>query len=629
MRKLFYILSFILLFLSCEKKEKTSKPILFSNATIENSKNLDSINEALEVALAVADFDRAYIAQRRKYEILHREVSAHRYKAMLDSLATFAENSGSKKLIAESTYKYGRYYRLQEKYDSAYFYYNKAKDQYLNLSDSLEIAKAYFSLGKILYKENDYFTAQQLTIEGLNYLPPNTKAVYLISSYNVLGYSAMGLEKYEQATYWYEQAIAVAPKSKYAQQVKINLAKIYIYQEKYKKAINLLNTLLRSEEFQEENISRVRILTFLGNAYTKIGNRKKALPALQEALRLRKKLDTNLGYVYEYLARFYRDSNPEKAKEYIDKILDSSDNLSLRLGGLKLMHSLPQIANKDKYYEKYIHLLDSLHKINISKADKYAQIRYRGEQSKKRILQLEKETTKKELQIERQKYTNLIVGFIIFLLVVLTIGFYIVMFNRHKKNKEIAVYDTENKLSKRVHDEVANEVYQLINTLEHKEKLSKQQVLDRLEIIYEQTRNIARQNSSLEILEDFSENLSNLIYSYQNQNASIIVKNLEEKTFKNFEPKNKITLYRIVQELMTNMKKHSKADLVFLNFEAKKDKINFVYRDNGKGYENDGSIIENGLKNVKDRVKENGGKIKIINLFSGGVEIKISLLKKK
>ncbi len=629
MRKLFYILSFILLFLSCEKKEKTSKPILFSTATIENSKNLDSINEALNVALAVADFEKAYLAQRRKYEILHREVPAKRYKAMLDSLTSYAENSGNKKLIAESTYKYGRYYRLQEKHDSAYFYYNKAKDQYLNLSDSLEIAKSYFSLGKILYRESDYFTAQQLTIEGLNYLPPNTKDVYLISSYNVLGYSAMGLENYEQAIYWYKQAIAVAPNSKYAQQVKINLAKIYIFQKKYEKATNLLNRLLMSEEFQEENISRARILTFIGKAYTKIGNRKKALPALQEALRLRKKLNSNPGYVYAYLAEFYKESNPEKAKEYIDKILDSSNPLLLRSSGLRLMHSLPQVANKDKYYEKHIELLDSLYKLNANKADRYAQIRYRGEQSKKRILQLEKEATKKELQIERQKYTNLIVGFVIFLLVVLTIGFYIVMFNRHKKNKEIAVYDTENKLSKRVHDEVANEVYQLINTLEHKEKLSKQQVLDRLEKIYDQTRNIARQNTSLEILEDFSENLNKLIYSYQNENASIIVKDLEEKTFKNFEPKNKITLYRIVQELMTNMKKHSKADLVFLNFDAKKDKLNFVYRDNGKGYENDGSKIENGLKNIKDRVKENGGQIKIINLSSGGVEIKISLLKKK
>ncbi len=629
MRKLFYILSFIVLFLSCEKEEKPAKPVLFSSATIESTKNIDSINEALETALAVADFEKAYLAQRRKYEILHKEVSAKRYKTMIDSMASFAKNSQNRRLIAESTYKYGRYYRLQKKYDSAYFYYNKAKDQYLNLSDSLEIAKSYFSLGKILFKENDYFTAQQLTIEGLNYLPSNSNDVYLISSYNVLGYSAKSLEKYEQAIYWFKQAIGVAPNSKYAQQVKINLARVYIHQEKYTKAINLLNTLLILEEFQKEGSSRGRILAFLGKAYTKIGERQKALSALQESLEIRKKIDDDVGFVYEYLAKFYLESNPEKAKEYIDEILKPSNNLALRLNGLELMYSLPQVENKGEYYEKYIELLDSLYTINSTKADKYAQIRYRGEQNKKRILQLEKETAKKELQIERQKYTNLIVGFVIFILVVLTIAFYIVMFNRHKKNKEIAIYDTENKLSKRVHDEVANEVYQLINTLEHKEEFSKQQVLDRLEKIYDQTRNIARQNSSLEILEDFSENLNKLIYSYQNENASIIVKDLEEKTFKNFEPKNKLTLYRIVQELMTNMKKHSKADLVFLNFEAKKDKIIFVYRDNGKGYENDGSIIENGLRNVRDRVKENGGKIKITNPSSGGVEIKISLLKKK
>lgn len=44
----------------------------------------------------------------------------------------------------------------------------------------------------------------------------------------------------------------------------------------------------------------------------------------------------------------------------------------------------------------------------------------------------------------------------------------------------------------------------------------------------------------------------------------------------------KQVLYRVLQELMTNMKKHSQANLVAINFQHNK-KLIVSYKDNGKG----------------------------------------------
>src|SRR5690606_28372149 len=68
----------------------------------------------------------------------------------------------------------------------------------------------------------------------------------------------------------------------------------------------------------------------------------------------------------------------------------------------------------------------------------------------------------------------------------------------------------------------------------------------------------------------------------------------------------KHSVYRVLQELMTNMKKHSKATNVLVSFSQKRSKIQITYKDNGIGCE---LHKQTGLQNAENRIKAIKGTI--------------------
>jgi signal transduction histidine kinase len=65
----------------------------------------------------------------------------------------------------------------------------------------------------------------------------------------------------------------------------------------------------------------------------------------------------------------------------------------------------------------------------------------------------------------------------------------------------------------------------------------------------------------------------------------------------------KITVYRVLQELMTNMQKHSQATLVKLMFSNPNDTLTINYSDNGVGVTEEHIKSKNGLRNTENRIQ--------------------------
>src|SRR5690606_24860068 len=83
----------------------------------------------------------------------------------------------------------------------------------------------------------------------------------------------------------------------------------------------------------------------------------------------------------------------------------------------------------------------------------------------------------------------------------------------------------EARISKKVHDEVANDVYQLMAKVQGSVG-DKEALLDDLENIYNKTRDISKENSAIEIGDDFSEQLNDLLLIYQTDTIAISTRNL-------------------------------------------------------------------------------------------------------
>ena len=84
----------------------------------------------------------------------------------------------------------------------------------------------------------------------------------------------------------------------------------------------------------------------------------------------------------------------------------------------------------------------------------------------------------------------------------------------------------------------------------------------------------------------------------------------------------KMTIYRVLQELMTNMKKHSKASIAVLSFQTINQKLTITYKDNGVGCD---LKKQNGLLNTENRIKTINGTITFESQPKNGFHVKITI----
>ena len=88
-----------------------------------------------------------------------------------------------------------------------------------------------------------------------------------------------------------------------------------------------------------------------------------------------------------------------------------------------------------------------------------------------------------------------------------------------------------------------------------------------------------------------------------------------------------ISLYRIIQEALTNVIRHAQAGHVGLTITEKNDNLDIEIKDNGKGIPDDRihSSDSLGLIGIKERVLRWNGTFNIIGITGKGTSIKITL----
>jgi hypothetical protein len=64
----------------------------------------------------------------------------------------------------------------------------------------------------------------------------------------------------------------------------------------------------------------------------------------------------------------------------------------------------------------------------------------------------------------------------------------------------------------------------------------------------------------------------------------------------------KVVLYRVLQELMTNMNKHSKASFIGITFDMLQRSLKIGYADNGVGMARKPGYPAGGLRNAENRI---------------------------
>ncbi len=240
-------------------------------------------------------------------------------------------------------------------------------------------------------------------------------------------------------------------------------------------------------------------------------------------------------------------------------------------------------------------LNDSIQLDRSNAKNQFALMRYESEKHKTDYLRVEAENEKKKNDILTLYLT------VILLLFCLIIGY---LFFRKRKQKleqenRLKIKNTELKYSKKVHDKVANRIYQILSEVENNPVLNKNELLDKLENVYEISRDISYEKNENDRI-NFAEKLSDMMSSYSSDEVEFYILGNENELWEHCTLEVKNELYEVIQELLTNMKKHSQASRVVLNFSQKENEIKIKYSDNGIGVKE--FQQKNGLQNTVSRI---------------------------
>lgn len=637
---IFFLIFSLFQITSCNNKERietAKKPLLDSvsfyiqrmkDASFGDTICLNYANKALKIAKKTSPNSKSI------EEILSHKIYLLGNLKQLDSAINNCKEllqiTLKKKDSAAIGNNYSRlayYYSLNYKKDSAFLSYELSKEIHINLGDSIKIGENLTQMAIIQSDFGDYNGSDYTAVQALKYLNKKNNQ-YLIAIYNCLAISSRKQKDFHEAIYWYDKAISISTNEISNVTCQNNKANAFRDLKEYDKSIAILFELLNDPVLISNPKTKARIIDNL--AFTKWSANKDAevLTDLLKALSIRIKENDLLGQIasYAHLSDYYKQKKPKIALEYAIKMHNQAIDQKSPQDQLEALDKLIEYETSNKvkeYYSRYVKLNDSVNEAEQKALNKFVKLKYNTEINREENLQLKISASEKELELEKEKTTNIITGISGSSIIAGLIIFVYYRKQKHKIEKRTEVYKTEKRIAKKIHDEVANNVVNIMNKVQYTEN-TKNELLDDLEKVYLLTRNISHENNSIETGEKFEYFLKTMLTSFNNTKTSIILKDIHKVSLAEIAKEKQIELYRILQELMVNMRKHSEASLVAITFQNVKNHFAINYSDNGIGLNLEEFTFKNGLSNVETRIKSLNGTVTFDTALNNGFKAFIS-----
>jgi signal transduction histidine kinase len=496
--------------------------------------------------------------------------------------------------------------------DSAFYYFSKVAG---SLRDSLETALAYNWMGELQSDAGDYFGSQESLTRSLQFLADPQAAEYscLVADYNELGMTSLKLKHYDAAIGFYKQALKYTAAAGTRATILNNQANAYQQQKDYDQAIRLFKIAIKQAPPGSKTYARA--LTNLAFTQWRRRPNYNPVPELLTALAIRVKQHDLWGQnaSYAHLSDYYMGSKPDSALFYtramyaVARQLNSPDDRLESLRKLVLLGSQPALN-----FPVYLRTADSLQTARNAAKNQFALIRYHTEESKAANLKLQKDNTEKRYQLIKQRallYT--------LLLTLLAVVIW------YRKRTRTAVRESQLKTSKKVHDVVANGLYRIMTELDHQSDIDKTRLADKIEDLYEQSRDISYEKAQYSP-RPFNERLAGLVTAFATAATKVALAGNSKELWQQVTSAAQYEIENILQELMVNMKKHSRASSVAIRFEQEGKQLHIYYTDNGIGLDS-GKPFGNGLNNTVSRITGLKGTLTFDTSVEQGLKLHLAL----
>jgi signal transduction histidine kinase len=661
LKKIFF-LAFILL--GC-KDEKTSEieslNIFFNNKNISNQEKnilLDSIylesNKIINDSVRLKNF---FEIAAEYYNLKNNNSSLKVSKRALLTASNIKDSLN----IGRALYYIGDCFMDFQK-DSAYYYYKESEKIFRKINNYDRLAKVLYNKAYLLYYEGNYVESEIEVIKALNLLKNEKNLLYLYRCYSLQGSNHLGLEEYDKALIYFNEASYVLLElqkqnkdidSFYDYNITniIDICNVYDEQKNYSKSVIELKKILKSNKVQDFPNLYHAVIGNLGYSLMKNGKYEEAREYFKKAIELTKNNKNTQGYLYKiinYGEYHLLTKDTLKAKELFNEALLLSKKLN---NGKEILKSLDFLSVADKpnatnYKSEYIRINDSIIKKQRENREKFARIEYETDQ------------VEEENKILSGKNLLLLSGLSLSIAV---FSIVLIIRNRISRKKELyliqqkeladeelfnltkefqtslveAKETEQKKLSKELHDGIVNKIYgirMMLGSLNaNSDETSKSQRLGYIKELHKLESEV--RDLSHDLNTDFSKYVGEFNFLLeqlvQNNNSigntHFVSEIAPEIDWNMYSSVVKINIYRILQELLQNVTKYADAQKCTVTiFEHEKQLVVEVH-DNGIGFDVNSLSKGIGLKNIRERAKSIDSEIEIKSNPNEGTTIKLKV----
>lgn len=496
-------------------------------------------------------------------------------------------------------------------------------------------SESYALLGAVQKYRGEYEAAIQYHLKALAIKEQYTDDYGMSITLNDIGIVYKILHRYREALSYYRQSLDYAKKTSKKNSIALllnNIATVFSEQQQYDSATFYLNKALPVAYESEDSNAVVTVLSNLGEVSGKTQRHAEALGYFYKCLPIDKAFDDQYGIITDYTdigGALLHLHEYEKAKLYLDSALvmaDKGDFLKEKaevLGSLITYYTVKGDLGKAGTLSSQLKKLeDSTMNMEIHKNISELSAKY--------------ETAKKEKEIQRQQFENTrkqywIAGLAALLLLGSLLAFSYYKRYRLAQEKKLqqeimrqqdmatrAVINAEENERKRIAGDLHDGVGQImsaakmnLSSIESRlqfnsedDKLAFEKIVNLVDESCKEVRTVSHNMMPNALLRS---GLSSAVKEFIDKIDSRVLQvnlyseGLNERLDSNVET----VLYRVIQECVNNVIKHSEASKLDISLIKDKDGIAATIEDNGKGFlpaeKEKASGI--GMKNIRTRIE--------------------------
>lgn len=563
--------------------------------------------------------------------------------------------------MAKSFWYKGDFYSNKEVFDSAFHYYSQSEKLYrLSKKDSLNWGRMLLYKAGTLYDTGIYTESEVETVKALTVFSNIDHNWFIYRANLQMGLNMKELKEYEDALKYYKKALRQLDALKKEPKQRVNksfiscynnIGSLYDKMRDYDKAKEYYSKGLAFDRLKDNPKLHAMLLNNYAHSKMLSGDSHKVDSLLFLSLKIRDSIGHEQGIIASkvriseyYLSR----KDTARAIQTISEAYDLSVKNKSHLDILRCLEFLSEndIQNKDYYTGRYIIVKDSVREIEQATKNKFARISYETEQ-----VNLENE----EL-LKRNTLLFLLFSGAIIIVIITVIAYRYILKNRELKHKQKEQQSTEkiyelllkeklieedtrskerNRISRELHDGVVNRVFTTrlnLELLESDNQELKDKLVTELRNTEEHIREVSHDLHSNFFSEnqDFNRLLKELVTGQKNEhNTKFTIETDRLIEWSKVTDKQKVHIYRIIQEALNNVNKYAKASKCFVLLLKKQNQVIIRIHDNGIGFNPQKAKRGLGFRIFEERTKELNGILNIKSELGKGTTIEVTFEKTK